>query len=284
MRIKGRKRTFVLVIPSFEDVFHSFYASEIIKGVSITASRIKVDILIRVTDRFDHKNWVDASLLDRNYVDGIVFADIDNDVGIVKKAIAQGMPTVVLNNYLEEPFNCISIDNEKATKEIVRYLVKQEHKKIATVAGDATTQAGEVRLSAFKAALKEADIKVPSAYITRGDFLRTPARIAAEKLLKLTDRPTAIFAASDVMALEVLDAARANAIRVPEDLSVFGFDDNPLSVTSSVPLSTVAQPLVEMGRVGAEKLYQISLGKAKLPVKDVLPAKLVHRKSVGKCR
>jgi len=117
--------------------------------------------------------------------------------------------------------------------------------------------------------------------VTFGEFLRTPARAAARKLLKLRNRPTAIFVASDVMALEVIDVAKSLGIRVPEDLSIIGFDNNPFSMTGSVKLTTVSQPLVEMGRLGAENLFQISRGKVKLPVKVILPTKLVKRQSVS---
>ena len=283
MKIRKRKKTFVLVVPSFEDIFHAFYAGEIIKGVSFAASRLKIDILLHITDRFDHRGWLDSSLLDRNFIDGIVFADIDNDINIVKKAIQRGMPTLVLNNYLSEPINCVAIDNRKSTFEIVDHLVKLGHTQIATIAGDLTTQAGVYRLEAFKEALLQYGIKPGKQYLTTGDFLRTPAREAAHKLLKLKSRPTAIFAASDVMALELMDVARSYKLRVPQDISVVGFDDNPLNVNSSVRLTTVAQPLVEMGRVGTEELNQISLGKAKLPVKIMLPAKLVVRQSTSRC-
>jgi len=100
-------------------------------------------------------------------------------------------------------------------------------------------------------------------------------------LLKLKNRPTAIFAASDVMALEVMDVARSLGIQIPEELSIVGFDANPLSMTGSVKLTTVSQPLGEMGRLGSENLYQISRGKVKLPVKVILPTKLIKRQSVS---
>src|SRR5262245_24272769 len=116
--IQKRKKTFVLIIPRFEDFSHSFYAGEIIKGVSLAASRLKVDILIHITDRTEHKGWLDSSLLDRKFISGILFADIDNDIGIVTNAIRNGMPCLVLNNALTEPVNCISIDNERASIEL----------------------------------------------------------------------------------------------------------------------------------------------------------------------
>ena len=154
------------------------------------------------------------------------------------------------------------------------------HKKIATIAGDLTTQAGVMRLEGFKEALRNHDVPLASSYVTHGEFLRTPARKAAEKLLKLSDRPTAIFAASDVMALELMNVAKLYNIAVPDELSMIGFDDNPICHNIAVPLTTVSQPLIEMGRLGLEHLHQITEGKAQLPVKFLLAAQLVERETV----
>lgn len=279
MSSRKRKPTFVLVIPRFEDIFHSYYAQEIIRGVSLSASRLNTDFLVHITDRSDHRGWLDSTLMDKNYIDGIIFADIDNDVQVVKKAISHGVPCLVLNNILDEPINYIAVDNKKATLKLVEYLIKLGHKKIATVAGDTTTQAGLMRLEGYSEALLKAGLDAPRSYVAFGDFLRTPARAAAKKLLKLKSRPTAIFAASDVMALEVMDVAKSLKIKIPEELSVIGFDDNPLNATSRISLSTVSQPLLEMGRLGTENLYQISRGKMKLPVKVILPTRLMKRDS-----
>jgi len=280
MPIRKRKKTFVLVIPSFEDIFHSFYAGEIIKGVSLAVSRLKIDVLIHITDRFDHRSWLDSTLLDKSYIDGIIFGDIDNDIQVVKRAISRGIPTIVLNNYLEEPINCLSIDNFEASYEVVQHLIQLGHSQIGTIAGDLSTQAGQFRLNGFMAALHDAGIKTSKSYVTYGDFLRTPARKAAQKMLKLKNRPTAIFAASDVMALELMDVAKQYKISIPDELSVVGFDDNPLNLHSEVNLTTVFQPLVEMGRLGAEHLNQISLGRARLPLKMKLQAKPIYRQSI----
>lgn len=283
-RVKKGKKTFVLVVPRFEDIFNAFYAGEIIKGVSMAASRLKIDVLIHITDRDNHRTWLDSPLFERPMVDGILFADIDNDMNVVKRAINRGLPVMVLNNYLKQPVNCIAVDNYQAAVDAVEKLATLGHQRIAAIAGEQMTQAGQTRLMGFCDALEAIGLKIPKQYITYGNFLRTPARKAAERLLSLKDRPTAIFAASDVMALEVLDAARMKKIRVPEELSVIGFDNNPLAWSSSIPLSTFEQPLVEMGRLGVEHLKKISEGKEKLPFKLMLPAKLVERQSAGKCR
>jgi len=278
---KKRKPTFVLVIPRFEDIFHSYYAGEIIRGVGLSASRLNADFLVHITDRSNHRGWLDSTLMDKDYIDGIIFADIDNDVGIVKKTIRWGMPCIVLNNMFDDPINYVAVDNRSAAVGAVKLLIKYGHSQIATIAGDVSTQAGLRRLDGYREALHANNIHVSRSYVTFGEFLRTPARAAARKLLKLRNRPTAIFVASDVMALEVVDVAKSLGIEVPEDLSIVGFDNNPFSMTGSIKLTTVSQPLVEMGRLGAENLFQISRGKVKLPVKVVLPTKLVKRQSVS---
>lgn len=279
-----RKHIYVLIVPQFQDIFHSYFAGEITKGVNLAASRLNVDILVHIVDRKDHSQWLDPTLLDRSHVDGILFADIDRDLSVVKKSIMKGMPTLVLNNMIDEPINCISMDNYKSAFDVVEHLIELGHVKIATIAGDLHTQAGQARLDGFHDALKRHKINTPASYIKNGDFLRTPARAAAEQLLRLKDRPTAIFAASDVMALEVMDVAKAKKVRIPHDLSLVGFDDNPINLSAPIRLSTVAQPLVEMGRLGLERLYQISHGKAKLPVKEVIRPKMIKGQSIASIR
>lgn len=281
MQKTNRKPIFVLIIPRFEDISSSFYAGEITKGVNLAASRLNANILTHIVDRGNHKHWLDPSLLDHKHVDGILFADIDNDVSVVERAIKAGMPCLVLNNLLQEPINCISIDNLRASFEIVDHLIRIGHRRIATITGDMNTQAAEARLEGYYQALRKHEIKVDKKYIKEGFFLRTPAREAAERLLKLKEPPTAIFAASDVMALEVIDVAKQNKLNVPKDISVVGFDDNPINIHCSVKLTTVAQPLVEMGRIGLEQLSLIAKGKAQLPVKMVLPARLIKGKSIS---
>src|SRR5882757_9796003 len=119
-----RKPIYVLILPRFEDIFHAFYTGEITKGVTLAASRLNVDFLVHITDRTNHATWLDATLLDRKHVDGILFADIDNDLDIVKKAIMRGMPCLVLNNIISEPVNYIAVNNYEAAMQVVEGFVK----------------------------------------------------------------------------------------------------------------------------------------------------------------
>ncbi len=270
---------YTLVIPRFEDVFHSYFASEVIKGVTAAASRLKADILIHITERKKHFDWVESDSINADYVKGVIFADIDGDKKHLLEFVKKGIPCIVMNNYFSEDVNCIAIDNRKAAMDVVEYLVKLGHSRIATVAGDLNTQAGEARLEGYKQAMAKYSLPILKGYVQEGFFLRTPARVAAKNLLNLEERPTAIFAASDVMALEVVDEAKSEGLRIPWDISLVGFDDNPVAGYSPVRLTTVSQPIVEMGRLALEKLNQIVMGKEKLPIKIVLPAKLIKRES-----
>jgi len=275
----ANQKIYTLVVPRFEDIFHSYFAQEIIKGTSSAASRLKVDLLIHITERGQHDDWFTSRALKSKFCDGILFADIDKDRVGLDKIISKNIPYLVLNNYFQEPINCIAIDNYKATLQIIDYLVELGHKRIATICGDLHTEAGLERLRGYKDGLRNHNLPINEQYIKNGEFLRTPAHNAAGEILSQPELPTAIFAASDVMALEVMDVAKTKNIRIPQDLSVVGFDDNPLNVYSLVALTTVSQPISEMARIGLETLHRIAEGKENLPAKKKLAAKLIKRSS-----
>ncbi|MFH1061431.1 MAG: substrate-binding domain-containing protein [Candidatus Omnitrophota bacterium] len=278
----AKRKIYTLVVPRFEDIFHSFFAQEIIKGATSAASRLNVDVLIHIVERGQNIDLFSSVLSIAQICEGIIFADIDQERVALKKVISSSKPCVVLNNSFLEPINCISIDNYKATRNVMEYLISLGHTRIATICGDLTTEAGNERLKGYNDALNAKGIPVENQYIKKGEFLRTPARRAAERLLSLNERPTAIFAASDVMALEVLDVAKKKNIVVPKQLSVIGFDDNPLNSYSAIGLTTVRQPIAEMARLGLEMLDRIVMKKEKTPVQSKLNARLIKRDTCEK--
>jgi DNA-binding LacI/PurR family transcriptional regulator len=278
----AKRKIYTLVVPRFEDIFHSFFAQEIIKGATSAASRLNIDVLIHIVERGQNTDLFSSVASIAQISDGIIFADIDQERLALKKVISSSKPCVVLNNSFLEPINCISIDNYKATRNVMDYLIGLGHKRIATICGDLNTEAGQERLKGYNDALNAKGIPVENQYIKKGEFLRTPARKAAERLLSLDALPTAIFAASDVMALEVLDVAKKKNIPIPKQLSVIGFDDNPLNSYSPIGLTTVRQPIAEMARLGLEMLDRIVMKKEKTPVQSKLNARLIKRDTCDK--
>ena len=268
----GRANTIGLIIPRFEGIFHSYYALQVIKGIGIGTERIRCDLLLHITDG---KSFVNPSA-----VDGVIFIDVDGCEELLDRTIDEGIHAVVINHYIEElPVSCVAIDNRTAAEGVVDYLVRLGHKEIATITGDLKTQAGLDRFDGFVKAMKARQLPLRDDYIRFGDFSISSARSAAEALLTMPDRPTAVFAASDEMALELINVALAKGIRVPEELSVVGFDDNPIAAHGRVALTTVRQPLWEMGQKGLEILLQRMRSKTQNPTKLLLPTELIERES-----
>ena len=268
----GKTRTIGLIIPRFEGIFHSYYALQVIRGIGSAAERTRCDLLLHISESGANATPVVA--------DGLIFVDLFGCEELLDRTLDQGVPAVVLNHYLQElPVSCVAIDNRTAAERVVEYLAKLGHQDIATITGDLKTQAGLDRLDGFVKAMKARSLPVKDSYIRFGDFGLPSARAASEALLSMPDRPTAIFVASDDMAMETLNVAMAKGIRVPEELSVVGFDDGPVASHGRVPLTTVRQPLAEMGRTGLEVLIRQMDGKRQTPTKLQLPTELIERAS-----
>lgn len=262
--------TIGLIIPRFEGIFHSYYALQVLKGIGGAAERVRCDLLLHITD----------GKTSPSAVDGVMFLDIFGCDDLLDATLDVGTPVVVLNHYLEDlPVSCVAIDNETGAERVVDYLVKLGHKDIATITGDLKTQAGLDRLDGFVKAMKARQLPVRDEYIRFADFGLPSARTAAEGLLGLKDRPTAIFVASDDMALETINVALGKNFRVPEELSIVGFDDNPAAAHGRVPLTTIRQPLDDMGHKALDILLQQISGKKKSPTKLLLPTELIERQS-----
>ena len=268
----GKSNCIALIIPRYEGIFYSFYALELIRGIGTLASILKLDLLLHLTDQ--------RSVFNMKSVGGVIFADIIANRRQLDEAMALGIPSVVINNYVEDlDVNCIAIDNRGAAENAVNYLIGLGHRKIAHISGDVITQAASHRLEGYKRALEKNKLPVREDYIVKTDYSRGQARQAAEKLLKLRDRPTAVFVASDSMALEVMAVAGESGVKVPQDLSIVGFDDNPSGLYGPVSLTTVKQPLVKMAQDSVKELHQAMNNKKKPPKKIFLPTELVVRES-----
>ncbi|MFH1191144.1 MAG: LacI family DNA-binding transcriptional regulator [Candidatus Omnitrophota bacterium] len=268
----GKSNVVALVIPRYEGVFYSFYALELIRGVGTMCEVLKLDLLLHLTDA--------RSVLSLRGVEGVIFSDIIGNRAQLEDSLAKGMPSVVINYYVDDlDVSCIAIDNAGGAENAVNYLIELGHKKIAHITGDLMTQAAAKRLEGYKRALEKNSINVRQDYIFETDYSRGAARSAAEKLIKAIDPATAVFVASDAMALEVMAVARELGKNIPDDLSIVGFDDNPSGLYGPVGLTTVRQPLIRMAEESVKELNRL-IGLSKKAIKKILlPAELVIRES-----
>ncbi len=270
--VSGANNTIGLVIPSYPGIFYSFFAIEIIRGVGHACESLQLDMVFHISDG--------AKNFNSHYLEGIIFADIIENRRQVQAALAQNIPCMVVNNLVQDmDVNYIAVNNLKGGKTAAEYLAGLGHKKIATITGNIKTQAGFDRFDGFMKGLDGVGIDVPKEYVFRGDYSRRSARQGAEFLFSLKERPTAIFAQSDDMALETIAVANEKGLRVPQDVSVIGFDDNPQALYASVGLTTIRQPLFEMAEKATRILHEIMNGKRENSYKSVVDPELVLRDS-----
>ncbi|HEY0130412.1 MAG TPA: LacI family DNA-binding transcriptional regulator [Allosphingosinicella sp.] len=155
---------------------------------------------------------------------------------------------------LDDPDHMVVSNDREAVADAVQYLVTQGHRMIGLIAGPHGFRSAAERRLGFEDALAAAGIRLPRSLIAEGNYTFESGIAAAEKLLDLSPRPTAIFASNDEMAAGVVHAARQRDISVPDDLSVVGFDDTPIAGHIWPPLTTVRWPIVSMARAAALKL------------------------------
>lgn len=271
----GKSNVVALVIPRYEGIYYSFYALELIRGIGTLCEELKLDLLLHLTDS--------RTPLNVKGVGGIIFADIIGNRHQIEEAISLGISCMVINNYVQDlETSCIAVDNKGGAQQAVDYLIGLGHKKIAHITGDLSTQAAAFRFEGYKFALAEHNIELCPEYILKTDYSRGQARQAAESLIAMPqdDRPTAVFVASDSMALEVMTVFRESGKVIPRDLSIIGFDDNPSGLYGPVALTTVRQPLIKMAEDSVKELNLIMKSKGAPEIRRVvLPTELVIRES-----
>jgi LacI family transcriptional regulator len=272
---RGVNNAIGLVMPGYPGIFHSFYAIEIIRGIGHSCESLRLDLIFHITNGYNPLN--------SNSVGGIIFADIIENRKQVEAAIAVGTPCLIINNKVDDlPVSYIAVDNVKGGGTVADYLLNLGHKRIATVTGNLNTQAGKERFDGFESFLKKKGSPLSDDLIYEGDYSRRSARLGAEKFFALDERPTAIFAASDEMALEIMAVATEKGLKVPEDVSIVGFDDNPACLYGATALTTIRQPLFQMAEDAVKVLSSIIQGKQKTLKKIFLAPELVIRDSCSR--
>lgn len=192
-----------------------------------------------------------------------------------------GMPTVVIDPAGVPTFDIptIGATNWAGGRSAVEHLLSLGHRRIGMIAGPPTLLCSRARLDGYRAALDVAGAETDDALVRQGDFSHESGFAQGTALLDLDRPPTAVFASSDQMALGVYEAARQHGLRVPDDLSVVGFDDLPQARWSPPPLTTVRQPLAEMGLAAARTLLQLVQGESPDVLRVELATHLVVRHS-----
>ena len=260
------------------------YLNQLVMGVLEESSLHNSRVIVEKCGGMSSQRNAMKRLLDAG-VDGVIVPpplcdstraiDSLNDRNVSVVTIASGAPA--------EDAASIRIDDYKGACSMARYLLELGHRRIGLIVGNPRHTPTALRSQAFLDTLRAADIEVPEAYVAQGMFTYRSGLVAAQQLLQLPDRPTAIFSSNDDMAAAAVAVAHGMRLRVPEDITITGFDDTPVATTIWPTLTTIHQPVTAMGRAAVRLiLEQIRRRKEGLPrinSHELMKYRLVKRQS-----
>jgi LacI family transcriptional regulator len=214
-----------------------------------------------------------SALVSQLRLDGVVLtAPITDDRDVLRVLDEAHVPYVRIAPDIDSPRSPqVRIDDSRAARELTEHLIALGHTRIGFIKGDPRHAAARLRFDGFRAAMQAHGLDVPDALVEQGSFSYSSGLECAGHLLQRTPRPTAIVASNDDMAAAAIAVAHALGIRVPEQLSVVGFDDAPIADVVWPALTTVRQPIAQMAEVAADLLLTAVAGKSAPTWPDPMP-------------
>ncbi len=238
------------------------WAVEILRGVEEWGAEHSTAIAVSSVRHGDARPASWTSAIASHHSDGVILVTTTLTNAQVGQLRGAGIPLVVIDPANTPPPDIPSVGatNWAGGFAATEHLLSLGHRRIGAITGFADMLCSLARLDGYRSALERAGIAADPVLVKYGDFQHEGGFARAVELLELPERPTAIFAGSDQQAFGVYEAARQRGLRIPDDLSVVGFDELPVSRWASPPLTTVKQPLTEMGRTAAQMLGDLIEG------------------------
>lgn len=270
----AQSRLILTLIPSIENPFYT----EIINGIEDTALEHGYNILLCETDSNPKREASYFNLVKNRLADGVISMDptVDKEELL---SLANRYPVVQCSEYDEDgTISYVTINNELAAYHAVKHLIKMGHRKIALINSHEIFLYARERRHGYEKALKEFNIPINSNWIINTDNLKfEEGQRAMQNLLKLEERPTAVFAVSDILAIGALKEINTNGLHVPNDMAIVGFDKISFSNMTHPTLTTISQPRYRMGTLSASMLIDKIKGNTVDSI--VLDHELVIRES-----
>ncbi len=279
----GRTKQIMVAVPSIGIPFFEL----IMRGVRRVAAETGYHILVMETHSHTHDFDDFSRLVMTKQTDGIILLSTLSPFEEPILDTEGGHPPIILGLENLSPelsnFPCVRIDNRLAAREATELLIHLGHRDIAFMYGKQTANSAltQPREQGFRDALDAAGLRFRAEWFIDGKLTIRGGRDATRQLLAAKTRPTALFCANDEMAMGALHELKQAGLSIPRDISVIGFDDMQFSEVADPPLTTVAQPAEEIGERSMKRLLAIIDGNAPAKGADVIPHRLVMRKSAA---
>jgi len=273
--VMQRTRTIGLIATTITDLFQA----EVIQFVEQTALKHSYSVILAHSGSESERELAELQVLRERRVDGIILVSARADPTCVSALRGVGMPIILINNVRNDEYvGSVRVDNRGGSRQATEHLLELGHRRIAYISGPSTEWDNVERQKGYEQALLSYGLSPDPALIAPGDSRPRGGMESMEKLLALSHPPTAVFCYNDASALGALRAAHAAGLRVPQDLSVVGFDNIDLAAHFEPPLTTIAQPMQDMGQKAVEMILDLLAG-AQAPEDCVLPGHLIVRES-----
>lgn len=275
--LASKKTTTVgVIIPDISSIFFS----ELARGIDDIANMYKYNIILSNSDQNIDKEIKIINTMLEKQVDGIVFMGgkiTEEHVNEFKKSPVPVALAATIDPTQTTP--SVNINYEQAAYEATKLLIENGNSQPAFVSGVEETPVNELKYKGYERALQEANQKINPDFIVKGDYTYGSGIESVDHLLALANKPTGIFVASDEMALGVIHAIQDHGLRVPKDIEVLGFDNTRLATMVRPTLSTVVQPMYDIGAV-AMRLLTKYMNKEEVEESNViLPHQIIERNS-----
>ncbi|GBD08205.1 Catabolite control protein A [Candidatus Thermoflexus japonica] len=266
-----------LVITTLADPF----LAEIVRGVEEVALEAGYRLFLATSNADPERELAAVRALAESRVEGVIVASSRVGELYLPYLEALGVPIVLINQQREAPLiYSVASDSYQGAVLAVSYLMRLGHTRIAYISGPPMARSDRLRRAGYQEALTAAGIPPDPAWVVEGNGRPEAGEWGIQRLLEAPVRPTAVFCYNDMTAIGALRAARVAGLRVPEDLSIIGFDDILFAAYTEPPLTTIAQPKYEMGRTAMSMLLRLLQGERVSPQLQ-LPCRLVERASCG---
>jgi LacI family transcriptional regulator len=263
------------------DLFGEFF-SEVLRGSDQTAQHSNYHLV--VSSSHNNRRQIRAALtMMRGRVDALVIMSPHIDAETLNESLPQSLPVVLLNYQLESnAYDSIIVDNFGGTHAMISHFLDHGHKRIAMITGTPGNTDSDERLRGYHAALEARGIAVDDHMIVQGAFSESSGVEAVKTLLALPQRPTAIFASNDAMAVGALSALREAGVAVPEEMALAGFDDVPFASYTTPTLSSVRVGIHALGVLAIETaLHAVRHQNTHRKQQIIVPTTLSLRESCG---
>jgi len=279
-----------VVVTSIADPFNG----EVVAGIEEVANQHGYSVILATSQTDPQREIAVVRSFQERRVDGIVVASSRVGALYLPTLSEMQIPIVLLNNQHPSEFvHSVSIDNVDGARQAVNHLIGLGHTRIAYIGDETGLESDTERLKGFEDAMSEARLKILPELVVRGDGKSEAAAREAFHLLTMKERPTAIFCYNDMSALGVLNAAAQSGVRVPDELSIIGFDDLFFAALMQPALTTIHQPKKELGHSAMQLLVHLLNGgasekmqivKGELVVRSSTAAPLTNRSDPGRTR